>query len=335
MSPTLLAVDAPAPRSSAPGEIDRRLTVLASCSFLLHFGAVGSLYGDWIDPVVDDGSRLATLVEELRTLPAPPLPPVEERAKISEGPSASDAPEHTRSQGTGREGPTPGPSGGKGPMRSGADGRFGERSSARLAAELSALDARLAPALNGPGHATDSVLQRADLPMRMLDEIGRPASAGEAGRAGDLALGGTPGVVLRPGATLAALPGQRMAWNDQTSVGASAEVKLPGGHAIPGPSPTTFICRYPPTPFPFSPGGVLRACYVRAIAEEPNMRGSLRVIVTLGQGGEVRSAKSAAMLGNLSPSLIACVVEKIRAHRFEPPGEAGAVVTIPLSFMPH
>jgi hypothetical protein len=309
---------------------------MASCSFLVHFGALGSLYGDWSDPLVDERVRLATLVEELRTLPAPPLPPVEERVRVDEGVSSPDAPDDRRARGTGREGPAPGPQGGKGLTRTGADGRFGERPSARLSAELAALDGRLAPALNGPGHAIDSVLQRAEIPRSLLEEIGRPASAGEAGRAGDLTAGGTPGVVLRPGTAIAALPGERMAWNDQTSSGASAEVKRPGGTTVPGTAPTNFICILPAPRLRSTPGGDLHACYRRALQEDPTQQGSLRVIVTVGPGGEVISAKAGAVLGNLSHGLIACVLAQVRARaRFAPDSPEGAVAVMPLSFIPQ
>src|SRR3954453_18560575 len=35
-------------------DIDWTTTIIAAFSFLFHFGAVGSIYSDWMDPVIDD-----------------------------------------------------------------------------------------------------------------------------------------------------------------------------------------------------------------------------------------------------------------------------------------
>jgi hypothetical protein len=35
-------------------DIDWGTTIIAAFSFLFHFGAVGSIYSDWMDPIVDD-----------------------------------------------------------------------------------------------------------------------------------------------------------------------------------------------------------------------------------------------------------------------------------------
>ncbi len=41
-------------RSGLASDIDWTTTIIAAFSFLFHFGAVGSIYSDWMDPVVDD-----------------------------------------------------------------------------------------------------------------------------------------------------------------------------------------------------------------------------------------------------------------------------------------
>ena len=35
-------------------QIDWNLTIIAAFSFLLHFGLIGAMYSDWMDPVVND-----------------------------------------------------------------------------------------------------------------------------------------------------------------------------------------------------------------------------------------------------------------------------------------
>src|SRR5215813_2454904 len=59
-------------RSGLGSEIDWTTTIIAAFSFLLHFGAVGSIYSDWMDPVVDDEVSVAQLLEQVKQLPPPP-----------------------------------------------------------------------------------------------------------------------------------------------------------------------------------------------------------------------------------------------------------------------
>lgn len=56
--------------------IERTTTVIAALSFLLHFLAIGALFSDWQDPIVDDDATLANIVELIKSLPPPP--PVEQ-----------------------------------------------------------------------------------------------------------------------------------------------------------------------------------------------------------------------------------------------------------------
>ncbi len=52
-------------------QIDWSLTVIAAFSFLLHFGLIGAMYSDWMDPVVNEdlSAGLVNLVKD------PPTPP--------------------------------------------------------------------------------------------------------------------------------------------------------------------------------------------------------------------------------------------------------------------
>jgi hypothetical protein len=55
-------------------QIDWNLTIIAAFSFLLHFGLIGAMYSDWMDPVVND-DLAASLAHVVQT-PAEP-PPIE------------------------------------------------------------------------------------------------------------------------------------------------------------------------------------------------------------------------------------------------------------------
>ena len=56
--------------------IDWRTTIIAAFAFLVHFLAIGALYSDWLDPIVDEEVSVAGLVDTMKNLPPPP--PVEE-----------------------------------------------------------------------------------------------------------------------------------------------------------------------------------------------------------------------------------------------------------------
>ena len=52
-------------------QIDWSLTIIAAFSFLLHFGLVGAMYSDWMDPVVNDDLTAGLLDMVQRTVPPP------------------------------------------------------------------------------------------------------------------------------------------------------------------------------------------------------------------------------------------------------------------------
>ena len=59
-------------KSGIANDIDWTTTIIAAFSFLFHFGAVGSIYSDWMDPIVDDEVDVAALLESVKQLPPPP-----------------------------------------------------------------------------------------------------------------------------------------------------------------------------------------------------------------------------------------------------------------------
>src|SRR5690349_16238772 len=59
--------------------IDWPTTMVAAFSFLIHFSAIGAIYSEWFDPVVDYDVNVSNLIESMKSLPPPP--PVEEQAE--------------------------------------------------------------------------------------------------------------------------------------------------------------------------------------------------------------------------------------------------------------
>ena len=58
-------------KGGVASQIDWSLTIIAAFSFLLHFGLVGAMYSDWMDPVVNDDITAGLLDMVQRTVPPP------------------------------------------------------------------------------------------------------------------------------------------------------------------------------------------------------------------------------------------------------------------------
>src|SRR3984885_13359648 len=63
-------------------QIDWNLTIIAAFSFLLHFGLIGAMYSDWMDPVINDDLTAGGVLVMMKHIP----PPIETAA---ETPTAS------------------------------------------------------------------------------------------------------------------------------------------------------------------------------------------------------------------------------------------------------
>src|SRR6202795_1863640 len=59
-------------KGGGASQIDWSLTIIAAFSFLLHFGFVGAMYSDWMDPVVND-DLTAGLLDMVQKAATPPF----------------------------------------------------------------------------------------------------------------------------------------------------------------------------------------------------------------------------------------------------------------------
>lgn len=75
-----------------------------------------------------------------------------------------------------------------------------------------------------------------------------------------------------------------------------------------------------------------RRCYNRALEDDAEVRGSIRVTAKIGAGGEVTHAH-ATSTGSLPRATVACVVDRVMGATFTPPARGGATVVIPLTFV--
>jgi len=81
-------------------QIDWSLTIIAAFSFLLHFGLVGAMYSDWMDPVINDDITAGLLDMVQKTMPAPTVetPPEPSSTATAAEAKARRAPRLSRPQ---------------------------------------------------------------------------------------------------------------------------------------------------------------------------------------------------------------------------------------------
>jgi hypothetical protein len=315
-------------RSGLASDIDWTTTIIAAFSFLFHFGAVGSIYSDWMDPIVDDEVSVAQLLESVKQLPPPP--PVE-------NPKETDQPTTTAQAAT--EAPkSAGPKGGGGGAKGGGAGKgsgsgIGDARAAAISNELAALDVAMVGALNSKGGATSNVLDRGDVPTGLLEGAAAAgAGVGQGGIAG-LHLGGGGGGPLKPGAAggggLGAIA--ERGGGAPASAGSAQKVKGPVGSASIGGAAVSGGNVANASSVVAGMAAGFRRCYNKGLQEDPNMKGSVRITAKIGPNGEVLSASPSG--SGLSGTVISCVAARVSSAQFAPPEGGGATIVIPVTFV--
>jgi hypothetical protein len=308
-------------RAGLANDIDWTTTIIAAFSFLFHFGAVGSIYSDWMDPIVDDEVDVAQLLESVKQLPPPP--PVEQKEE-KEVPAATAA--------AATEAPKPagaGASAGKG----GGRGNLSDARATAIANELAQLDIAMVGALNSRGSATNSVLDKGDTPTGLLEgAAANGAGVGIGGVAG-LNMGNGGGGTLRPGAAggggLASI-GERGGGAPATA-GSATKVKGPVGNASIGGAAVSGGSVANASSVVAGMAAGFRRCYNKGLQEDPTMKGTVRITARIGPNGEVLSASPSG--SGLSGTVISCVAARVQSAQFAPPDGGGATIVIPVSFV--
>ncbi|MEZ4224097.1 MAG: AgmX/PglI C-terminal domain-containing protein [Polyangiaceae bacterium] len=311
--------------TSGATSIDWGTTMIAAFSFLLHFLAIGAIYSDWLDPVIDDEVNVAGLVDSVKALPPPP--PVEE-AEVDPDANAekaekAEAPKKAAAAGGGAKG-----SGGK------AGGAMSGAQAAALSQELDQLEMATLGALSSEGPATAGVLKGGEVPTSALDAAAASGAGVSAGGPGSLRLGGGGGPI-RPGTGA----GSGLAGLANTGKGAgtggSGEAKKvagPKGSASVGGAAVSGGTVSNASRVVAGMRAGFRACYNRGLSENPDAQGSVRLTIRVGPGGEVQSVGAAAS-GNLPGSVVSCVRARASAAQFDPPEGGSAVIQVPVSFV--
>lgn len=302
--------------------IDWTTTIIAAFSFLLHFGAVGTIYSDWMDPPVNDEVDVQQILDSVKNLPPPP--PVEQPKDKDDTPApASTAPTEAPKAAAA--------SGAKGP----AGGKINDARASAISNELAQLDMQMLGALNAAGNATAGVLDRGDVPLGLLDSAAASgAGAGLGGIAG-LNLGAAGGGTVRPGSAggsgLSGI-GDTQAAAASSAQGATAKVKGPQGSANIGGAINTGGNVSNAQSVVAGMAAGFRRCYNRGLQEDPAMKGSVKITAKIGPNGEVLSASPSGG-GGLSGTVIGCVAARVSSAQFAPPEGGGATIVIPVSFV--
>jgi hypothetical protein len=295
--------------------IDWNTTIIAALSFLCHFMALGAIYSDWLDPVIDDEVSVAGLIDSLKALPPPP--PVEE--KPDEKPT-EDAKQDKAAE-TPKAAAAAGPKGPAAPMSA--------KETAALSNELDKIDMAVL-AFAGTGPATAGVLKNGEVPTGSLDAAA--ASAAAVGAGGDLNLKGGGGA-LRPGATGGGLAGiGATGRGTEGGTGTAAKVEGPKGNASVGGAAVSGGNVSNAARVVAGMRAGFRNCYQRGLAENPDAAGSIRLTIRVGAGGEVAGVQ-AAPSGSLPASVVSCVQARAQAAQFDPPEGGAAVIAVPVTFV--
>jgi outer membrane biosynthesis protein TonB len=304
--------------------VDWPTTVIAAFSFLVHFCAIGAIYSDWLDPVVDYDINVSALVETIRNLPEPP--PVEEpeeapapTEKPTEAPKADAAPKPEA-----KPSPSPTP---------GVKEHLSKSQAAALGNELESLEMATLAALSGVGPATANVLRSGEVPTSALDAAAASEAGVSSAGATGLKLGGAGGTV-RPGAVgggLASIGSSGKAAG--TGSGATTVVKGPKGSANLGDASVAGGSVSDAARVVAQMRAGFRACYRRGQDENPDIEGKIALSIKVGPTGQVSSV-TATKTGNIPASVVDCVKARANSATFAAPQGGGvAVVQVPVTFV--
>ena len=302
----------PPPRPSRPqlplatrrAEIDWALTMIVAFSFLVHFGFIGSIFSDWLDPVVADDGAVVGIVDLTSKLPTAPV--IEDHETPSNTSASKSAHEEAA---TPRAPRTP---------QASADAR-----AASLAREAESMKMSLLVAFGGET-AVEGALRRSDVPTASLDEVARQA-AGARNTSGEL--------VLAEGRSV--LPGSRglnRLGDGRATEGTTREREVAG----PRFDMTTRI--YDPQPIIDIEGPIarlrpsFRSCYTRkGLDVDPAMEGKITIDIAIAPNGDVKDVTKISGAG-LSPAVEACIIERAHNGSFVAPGGTGTHARVPIIF---
>ncbi len=315
----------PQPRPQLPlavkgglaSQIDWNLTIIAAFSFMLHFGFIGAMYSDWLDPVVNEEFNLQGLVDLQRN-----VPPVATVEVPSDKPTTtSEKPTEVTKAPTGKASAAPGAKG----------GAVSEKQAAQLSSQAESMQMQMLAAFGG-NSAVQGALNKSDVPTQDLSSAAA-SGAGVSNTGGDLRLASGGGGVVRPGAAGNGLSGIGVTGGGGKggTAGSETAVKGPTGDAqigstsasVPVNNAERVVAGLRPK---------FRACYNKGLASDPSMAGAVTITAKIAPNGEVTSADSGGG-GGLSPEVQTCIARAVKNAQFDAVGGSGSTINIPVKFV--
>ena len=257
-------------------QIDWNLTIIAAFSFLLHFGLVGAMYSDWMDPVVNDDITAGLLDMVQKTVP-PPVETTEAPTSSASSTDTAPAPTQAPKQAAGKSGA---------PDQKVVAGLLQEADQARIA---------ILAALNGGPNINGAMKDDNGAPVDLNSLANR--SGGISNTTGGLNLPGGAGGPIRPGAG-SGLQGLHGGETGGASTGAGTIVKvIPVGDvqytgsamSVPVANAEAVIRSQ------IHPGA--KKCYQRGLESDPTQAGKIVILIKVAPSGEVDTVHRAEQYG--------------------------------------
>jgi TonB family protein len=297
-------------------QIDWNLTIIAAFSFLLHFGLVGAMYSDWMDPVVNDDLTAGLLDMVQKTVP-PPVETAEDSASPS---STSTAPAPTAA-------PKAAPAKTAASQQQAPDakvvaGLLNEADQARIA---------ILASLNGGPNISGAMKDDNGAPVDLNSLANR--QGGISNTTGGLNLPGGAGGPIKPGQGPGGLQSLHGGDTGGAATGAGTATKVVpvgdvqyGGSSMSVPvSNAEAIIRSQ-----VHPGA--KRCYQKGLESDPTQSGRIVISIKVSPSGEVDSASVASNSG-LSAGVAACIAAVARRAKFDAPGASGSTINVPFNFV--
>jgi len=294
-------------------QIDWSLTIIAAFSFLLHFGLVGAMYSDWMDPVVNDDITAGLLDMVQKTVP----PPVETTEVPTSSASATDT----------APAPTQAPKQAAAKQSSGAPdakvvaGLMQEADQARIA---------ILAALNGGPNINGAMKDDNGAPVDLNSLANR--SGGISNAAGGLNLPGAGGPI-RPGQNGGGLQSLKGGDTGGASTSAGQAVKVvPVGNVEYGGSSSSVPVSNAEAVIrsQIHPGA--KRCYQQGLESDPTQSGRLVILIKVAPSGEVDSVNVSSNSG-LSSNVANCIKRVAGRAKFDAPGPSGSTISVPFNFV--
>jgi hypothetical protein len=299
-------------------QIDWNLTIIAAFSFMLHFGIVGAMYSDWMDPVVNDDIT-AGLLDMVKNSTPPPVEVPQETPVASATSDTSQAPSEAPAT---KKATNQGKSGSSAPDPKVVAGLLNEAEQAKIAI-LAAL---------GGGPSTAAA---------MKDDNGAPVNLNDlAGKSSGLSNQTSNGLNLNPGGGGPIQPGRggnlQGVLGGQTgpaTTGAGTEVRVvPVGNVSVGSSSQSVPISNAEAVIRSQIAPAAKACYQRGLATDPTQQGKVVIFIKVGPSGEVETAGVSSNSG-LSSTVANCIASAARRARFDAPGPSGSQLSVPFNFV--